>query len=51
MAIADELTSAAELVFGKFNQVPVALIRGYIFKKKSKPIKTIIMPKNQSLFS
>ena len=29
MAIADELTSAAELVFGKFNQVPVALIRGY----------------------
>ena len=51
MAIADELTSAAELVFGKFNQVPVALIRGYNFKKKSKPIKTIIMPKNLSLFS
>jgi coenzyme F420-0:L-glutamate ligase/coenzyme F420-1:gamma-L-glutamate ligase len=51
IAIADELTSAAELVFGKLNRVPVALIRGYPFKKKSKSIKTIIMPKNRSLFS
>ena len=51
IAIADELTSAAELVFGKLNRVPVALIRGYAFQKRSRSIKTIIMPKNQSLFS
>jgi coenzyme F420-0:L-glutamate ligase/coenzyme F420-1:gamma-L-glutamate ligase len=29
ICIADELASAAELVTGKVNQVPVALIRGY----------------------
>jgi coenzyme F420-0:L-glutamate ligase / coenzyme F420-1:gamma-L-glutamate ligase len=30
MAVADELSSAAELVKGKFDLVPVAVVRGYI---------------------
>ena len=29
IAVADELAGAAELVMGKANQVPAALIRGY----------------------
>ncbi|RRR67448.1 MAG: coenzyme F420-0:L-glutamate ligase [Candidatus Viridilinea halotolerans] len=31
LAVADELASAAELVMGKVDRVPVALIRGYCF--------------------
>src|SRR5256886_6687132 len=31
IAVADELAAAAELVMGKIEQVPVALIRGYSF--------------------
>ena len=35
IAIADELASAAELVMGKIDQVPVALIRGYTYRSGS----------------
>jgi coenzyme F420-0:L-glutamate ligase/coenzyme F420-1:gamma-L-glutamate ligase len=31
LAVADELASAAELVMGKLDRVPVALIRGYSY--------------------
>jgi coenzyme F420-0:L-glutamate ligase/coenzyme F420-1:gamma-L-glutamate ligase len=31
IAVADELAAAAELVMGKIDQVPVALIRGYTY--------------------
>jgi len=31
IAVADELASAAELVMGKINRVPAALIRGYAY--------------------
>ena len=33
ICVADELASAAELVTGKINRVPAALIRGYDFPK------------------
>jgi coenzyme F420-0:L-glutamate ligase/coenzyme F420-1:gamma-L-glutamate ligase len=36
IAIADELASAAELVMGKTDSVPVAIIRGYMFKPASR---------------
>ena len=32
IAVADELAAAAELVMGKVNQVPVAVIRGYFYE-------------------
>ena len=32
MAIADELASAAELVMGKLDRVPAALIRGFAYE-------------------
>ena len=51
IAIADELASSAELVLGKTNNSPIALIRGYDFKSSKKNSKLLIMPKNKSLFS
>lgn len=50
IAIADELASAAELILGKINNSPVALISGYNFKVSSDNSKLLIMPKNRSLF-
>ena len=51
IAIADELASSAELVLGKINNNPIALIRGINFKISSKNSKSLIMPKNKSMFS
>ncbi len=51
IAIADELASSAELVLGKTNHSPIALIRGYDFLSSKKNSKLLIMPKNKSLFS
>ena len=51
IAIADELASSAELVLGKTNKSPIALIRGYDFQFSSKNSKLLIMPKNKSMFS
>jgi coenzyme F420-0:L-glutamate ligase/coenzyme F420-1:gamma-L-glutamate ligase len=36
IAIADEIASAAELVMGKSEGVPVAIVRGYRFEKAAK---------------
>jgi coenzyme F420-0:L-glutamate ligase/coenzyme F420-1:gamma-L-glutamate ligase len=36
IAIADEIASAAELVMGKAESIPVAIIRGYKFEKAAK---------------
>ncbi len=33
IAVADELASAAELVMGKLDRVPVALVRGYDYPR------------------
>jgi len=51
IAIADELASAAELLLCKTSNTPVALIRGYNYNANTKTSKSLIMPKNRSLFS
>ena len=51
IAIADELASAAELLLCKTSNTPVALIRGYNYNVSKKTSKSLIMPKNRSLFS
>jgi coenzyme F420-0:L-glutamate ligase/coenzyme F420-1:gamma-L-glutamate ligase len=35
IAVADEIASAAELVMGKINRIPVAIVRGYKFSSTS----------------
>ncbi len=49
-AVADELASAAELVCGKTNGIPAALIRGYEFEARESAIDEVIMPKERDLF-
>jgi coenzyme F420-0:L-glutamate ligase/coenzyme F420-1:gamma-L-glutamate ligase len=51
-AIADELSSAAELVIGQANEaVPVAIIRGYNYpKSESAKATELIRPKEKDLF-
>ncbi len=52
-AIADELSSAAELTMGQADEgVPAALIRGYIYPRSEHPTaKELIRPKEKDLFS
>ena len=50
IAIADELSSAAELVMEKTANCPVVVIRGYEFKKEEQSIDTLIRPENEDLF-
>lgn len=51
-AIADELSSAAELVIGQASEgIPVAIIRGYIYEKaENVTAKDLIRPREKDLF-
>jgi coenzyme F420-0:L-glutamate ligase/coenzyme F420-1:gamma-L-glutamate ligase len=50
IAIADELSSAAELVMGKALKCPVAIIRDYSFKIEEHAIDELIRPEHEDLF-
>ena len=50
IAVADELSSAAELVMGKTLKSPVAIIRDYSFNIEEHVIDELIRPDNEDLF-
>ena len=50
MAVADELASAAELVMGKTNDIPVALIQGFIYPEGEGYGRDIVRPSENDLF-
>lgn len=51
IAVADEMASAAELVMGKAERVPVAIVRGYRFEKVAKSsAKSLQRSREQDLF-
>ena len=50
IAVADELSSAAELVMGKALKCPVAIIRDYSFEIEDHVIDELIRPENEDLF-
>lgn len=50
ICVADELASAAELVTGKLNRVPVALIRGYAFPAGEGSARQIVRQAELDLF-
>ena len=50
IAVADELASAAELVMGKIDQVPVALIRGYRYLPAAGDARTLIRDSTTDMF-
>ena len=50
IAIADELSSASELVMGKSLKCPVAIVRDYSFKFEDSSIVELIRPEREDLF-
>ncbi|MGH9972970.1 MAG: coenzyme F420-0:L-glutamate ligase [Nitrososphaeraceae archaeon] len=50
IAIADEITSAAELVMGKSSRVPVSIVRGYNFSFNDSSISKVTRSKIEDLF-
>jgi coenzyme F420-0:L-glutamate ligase/coenzyme F420-1:gamma-L-glutamate ligase len=51
IAVVDELASAAELVMGKSNGIPVAIVRGFdLVKSKKASINELIRPREKDLF-
>jgi coenzyme F420-0:L-glutamate ligase/coenzyme F420-1:gamma-L-glutamate ligase len=50
IAVADELAGAAELVLGKANGVPAAVIRGYAVPAGEGSARELVMPPERDLF-
>jgi coenzyme F420-0:L-glutamate ligase/coenzyme F420-1:gamma-L-glutamate ligase len=50
IAIADELASAAELVMGKVDRIPVALIRGYRYTAQESSIHSLLRESATDMF-
>jgi coenzyme F420-0:L-glutamate ligase / coenzyme F420-1:gamma-L-glutamate ligase len=50
ICVADELASAAEMVTGKLNKVPVALIRGYAYPRGEGSAREIVRQAELDLF-
>jgi coenzyme F420-0:L-glutamate ligase / coenzyme F420-1:gamma-L-glutamate ligase len=50
LAVADELASAAELVMGKLDKVPVAVIRGYPYPAGEGDAKRLVRKPEKDLF-
>ena len=50
IAVADEIASAAELVMGKSEGVPLAIMRGYMFEKAKSSAKSLQRSRKHDLF-
>jgi coenzyme F420-0:L-glutamate ligase/coenzyme F420-1:gamma-L-glutamate ligase len=50
LAVADELASAAELVMGKIDAVPVAIVRGYAYTPTEATARALIRAPEKDLF-
>lgn len=50
IAIADEICSAAELVMGKINHIPVVVIRNFDYDSTERNFMTLVRPKKEDLF-
>lgn len=50
IAVADELASAAELVMGKIDAVPAAIVRGYAFSPAERGASALIRAPERDLF-
>ncbi|MFQ5985766.1 MAG: coenzyme F420-0:L-glutamate ligase [Thermoplasmata archaeon] len=50
VALADEVAAAADLVKGKLDEVPVAIVRGVDFREADGSIREAIRPREEDLF-
>ena len=50
LAVADELAAAAELVMGKTEGIPLAIVRGYSYSPTSGSVRELLMPPERDMF-
>ena len=50
LAVADELAAAAELVMGKTDRIPLAIVRGYAYSPASGSARELLMPPERDMF-
>ncbi len=50
LAVADELAAAAELVMGKTEGIPLAVVRGYSYSQASGSARDLLMPPERDMF-
>ncbi len=50
LCVADEMAAAAEMVMGKTDGVPVAIVRGYPFVDGDRGARAIVRPPERDLF-
>ena len=50
IAVVDELASAAELVMGKVDMVPVAIVRGYRYSPAQGSVRDLLRLPEQDLY-
>ena len=50
LAVADELAAAAELVMGKTDAIPLAVVRGYSYSPASGSARELLMPPERDMF-
>jgi coenzyme F420-0:L-glutamate ligase/coenzyme F420-1:gamma-L-glutamate ligase len=50
IAVADELAAAAELVMGKTDGIPLAIVRGYSYSPASGSARELLMPPERDMF-
>lgn len=50
VALADEVAAAADLVKGKLEEIPVAIVRGVAFREADGLIEEVIRPREEDLF-
>jgi coenzyme F420-0:L-glutamate ligase/coenzyme F420-1:gamma-L-glutamate ligase len=50
LAVADELAAAAELVMGKTEGIPIAMVRGYTYSPATGSARELLMPPERDMF-
>ncbi len=50
LAVADELAAAAELIMGKTDGIPIAIVRGYSYSPASGSGRDLLMPLERDMF-
>jgi coenzyme F420-0:L-glutamate ligase/coenzyme F420-1:gamma-L-glutamate ligase len=50
IAVADEIAAAAELVMGKLDRCPVAIVRGLVFEKSDETAREYVRPAARDMF-
>ena len=50
LAVADELAAAAELVMGKTEGIPLAIVRGYVYSPAPGSARELLMPPDRDMF-